>query len=139
MKRTLITQLSAACAALVAWNTFAADSALDHLPRGTRWVMHTDIKAMQASTFGKYMEEKMDAKGCAEKMEQLAEALDVDLRKDLLSVTFYGPDQEREHSIMLMRANVDGEKLLTYVEEKEGFQKELDGYVTVLSWIQDKG
>ncbi len=138
--KTLLRLTTVLCGLALTSPAFAAEAtALNHLPEGTQWVMHVNMTAIRDSAIGKHVTKKLAEAPHKARMDLLADMLNFDPRTDLEEATVFGPDEKEDHAVMVIKGNVDGERLRTFVESNEGFEMSNFGGTDVLSWIEDKG
>ena len=122
---------------LSALPTFA--TTLDHLPPGTKWVMHVNLDSIKNSGLGKHAQAKIEQTAGGQQLDLLADMLNFDPRKDLKEATIYGPDAKESHAVLVVNGKVDGERLSTFVTMNETFEKVTHDNVEVLSWVNEEG
>lgn len=87
---------------------------------GAKWVMHFDCEAMRESDPGKMMRAKwLSRESAQQKLAEMSEKIGMDPSKDIVDVTLYNNDFQRDRGVVLIEVSqIDGQKALAHLREK---------------------
>lgn len=120
MNRTLL--VATLVTGLLATGSLATAGPLDNsqVAAGAKWVIHFDAEAMRDSGIGKLMRAKfLSHEHVKKKMASAVEKLGMDPSEDLIDVTLYNNDFQKERGVLMVEvAKIDGEKALTHLRRR---------------------
>lgn len=92
----------------------------NQVPAGAKWVMHFDGQAMKTSDPGKLIRAKMlGNEKVKAKLAAMSEKIGMDPSEDLVDVTLYNTDFQRDRGVILIEvAKIDGQKALASLRKK---------------------
>jgi len=127
---------------MLAWGTLAQAGPVQfqHVPADAAWLAHVDADAARASAV---MEKTYEAcvadAGLAKVFEVMEEKCGVDPRTDLHGLTLYGTKIARGHGVMIVRADMDQEKLVERAKKTADYRTIEYGEHEIHTWTKKKG
>ena len=107
---------------------------------GAKWLVHVDFDALRAAkTAQRVGEVLIRQEAPKQQLEQIRQALGMDPTKDVQSVTFYGSKLKALSGVVLIRANVDRQRVLGFLKKLPGYDTSAHGDHALHTWTQDKG
>lgn len=120
-----------------------------------KWLAHIDFDAARTSKLAQKVYEALTSGDAArpltpheallsrrsaeQTLEQIRRVFGIDLAKDLHGITFYGTRLVPESGVVIVRAELDRERLLGHVNRAPGHRTNSYGKHTLHSWTQAKG
>ncbi len=113
----------------------AAPLQFDRVGETARWVAHIDIERLKSTQLGQYVLGELDKAEPNRKFLAFQAIVGVDPRKDLASVTMYGPDNQPSNTVTLFRGTLDVQKIETLVRAATEYQEMNHNGHTIHSWV----
>ena len=135
MKRSLFLLVTTLLASVVR----GEELKMTQVPAQAHWLIHLDVARLLTSQVGSRLldEIKADAKMSAQ-MDAMLNNVGVNLRKDVRSVTLFGPDADKNHGVMVLSGTFSTDKLLAAITANPEHEEGTVGNVTGHKWV-DKG
>jgi len=133
MKNRIRVFLLTVCGVSVGW----AQPDARHFPPDAKWMLHLDLKALNASSMGRFARESLGAEG-QRKLAALKAMSGIDLTNDVDSVVMCGRGDTRAGGLLYAYGRFDIAKLTAIAGGGKAFQNKALGKRSVLSWL-DRG
>ncbi|HUT13478.1 MAG TPA: hypothetical protein VMY42_23525 [Thermoguttaceae bacterium] len=105
-----------------------------------RWVVHVDFDAARSATVARKVLDGWLARESVQRgLEQIEAAVGTDLEEDLHSASLYGSRFAPQTGVVIVRAEVDGQRVREFVGKLPDFRAGLHGGHELYTWTQDKG
>lgn len=102
-----------------------------------KWLVHIDFDAGKATKVGYKVYEDWLSHGFAkETLQDVRETIGLDLLEDVRGVTFYATRFEQYGGVVIVRAKVDRQRLLSLLDENATHQTQLYGDYELHTWEQ---
>ena len=134
MKRSLVL-FAAALSMLVARGE---ELKMAQVPAQAHWFAHVDVARLLTSQVGTRLldEIKADARMVAQ-LDAVLNNVGVDLRKDVRSVTLFGPDASKNHGVMVLSGTFATDKLLAAITANPEHEEGAVGNATGHKWVDN--
>jgi hypothetical protein len=128
--------LVVACAA-AAW---AGPVQLEEVPADAKWLAHVDVDAMRSSAvIEKFFEECVEGQKPGKLLDKMAEQCGMDPRKELHGVTLYGTKIAKGQCVVIVRAEMDKDRLLEKAENCPDHRREKYRDHEIHIWTHKQG
>jgi hypothetical protein len=118
----------------------AAPLAASRVPEDARWVAHIDVDLLKNTAVGAHVLSKLGEPEAARKLEAVQAMFRFDPRKDLKSLTLFGPDKDDLKSVMTLEGNFDAGHLASIIRGGDGYAEHPYEGDVIHEWLQaDKG
>ena len=107
------------------------------VPSGVHWFLHLDVGGFKKTQLGQFVLKQ--AKQAEPELDQLAELLKFDFRKDLESATLFGQGDDEEQWAMLLQGKFKKAPLLAALKWKSGFKQLSEAGHEIITWREGKG
>lgn len=108
-----------------------------YFSRDTQWILHADLKALNQSSMGHFLQRSLDDQ-VLRRLAALKAVSGIDLTNDVDAVAVCGKGNAEAGGIVYASGRFDVAKLSTIIGGAEAFQSQPFGKHTLLSWT-DKG
>jgi len=133
MKKWIRVFLLTVCGVSAGW----AQPDARHFPADAKWMLHLDLKALNASPMGRFARESLGAEG-QRRLAALKAMSGIDLTNDVDSVVVCGRGDTRAGGLLYAYGRFDIAKLTAIAGGGKAFQNKALGERSVLSWL-DRG
>lgn len=105
-----------------------------------KWLVHVDVDAMKAGKVPKTVGRLwLQLPSVAEKLNQVKGALGLEPLKDLHGITVFGRQYAEAGSVVVLHADVDRERLTTFLRWRPGYRAESYGNHELIAWTEKEG
>lgn len=136
MKRNFLCALAAGL--LAAGSVTAGPVLRSDLPAEPAWVIHLDVDAFRASSFGKLIAGELEKPEPARKLSAFKDALGFDPSTQLHAISVYGLGNKREEGVLVVYGDFDAGRLETLVKAAKEYQSSKHRSRIIHSWIDDR-
>ncbi|MDD4017597.1 MAG: hypothetical protein PHV28_06590 [Kiritimatiellae bacterium] len=133
MKKMILVFFLTVCGVSAGW----AQPDARHFPSDAKWMLHLDLKALNASPMGQFARESLGAEG-QRRLAALKAMSGIDLTNDVDSVVVCGRGDTRAGGLLYAYGRFDIAKLTAIAGRGKEFQNKALGERSVLSWL-DRG
>jgi hypothetical protein len=130
-------------AVLAGWAVMGQAGPVDfkEIPSDAKWVAHVDVDAMREGTlvgraYDRVVREHPQIEDHFGAVERFS---GMDPRRDLHSLTFYDTRLVPDKGVLIVRADVDKQRLLEKAEDAPGHKVTEHGEYQIHTWIHDEG
>lgn len=120
---------------LMATAAFAGGFQKTSVPAGARWVAYLDVPTLLATELGQHLLLQIDSQEGGGRLTAIQTVFNLDLRKDLKSLTLYGTDNRPEHNITLLDGGLDKNRIALLLETNDTYLKFDYGVHAIHSWM----
>ena len=107
------------------------------VPSGVHWFLHLDVGGFKKTKLGQFALKQ--AKQAGPELDQLAELLQFDFRKDLDGATLFGQGDDEKQWAILFQGKFKKVPLLAALKWKDGFKQLSEAGHEILTWRDGKG
>lgn len=127
--------LTFVCAGLI----HAGPLSFQSVPHDAKWLAHVDAEAMQSSAVMKELWTCLEKTHLGELIEKkMLRCWGMDSWDDLRGITLYGTKIARGHCVMIIRGDMDAEKLAKEAKKASDYRTMKQGDFTIHAWTEKK-
>jgi hypothetical protein len=130
--------MAIALAALIAGSVHAGQFDKSLVPANAKWIVFVDVAKLTETDTGQYLLAQIDNQEGGNRLAALQTLLNLNLRKDLRTLTIYGTNNIPEQSATLFDGAFDQNKLVAALQANDTYLKFDHGNHAIHSWMQKK-
>jgi len=104
----------------------------------SKWVLHLDVGKLKGTELGGYLLGELKSEDAERKFAAFKVIFGFDPRAAIEDVTLYGVDNKRESSVVIIRGNIDSERLVTLLRADDSYVARKYGEHVVHRWVDKK-
>jgi hypothetical protein len=102
------------------------------------WAAHLDLERFKQTETGKILLSQLDQEPHRQNLSALAAVLQFDPRRQLHSLTAFGPGRAEDDGVVALRGEFNPDHLVTLVQANEAYTSSAHRDFTIHSWIDEK-
>jgi hypothetical protein len=138
MKKALVILVTILLAVFFCCGLMAATIQKSMIPADALWLIHIDVAKFASTQIGEHLLSEEGSSGLKKKNAQFRKKYQIDLLKDIDSITVFGLGAGEEQIVACLRGNLNQNYLLGLLAEEDSHREIPYGKYTIHNWDNDE-